>query len=100
MDLNIWADWWNINASVALWKESIIIESIVEWKLRVNKDFEQKNIIKTECENWKCYDTNFWTQCTINEQHHTNHKATPPCLKNISNKITNRVTEIISNYNV
>ncbi len=87
MDLNVWPDWGNVNASVALWKNTVIIESIVNWELRVNSDYDLENIIETSCSDWKCYEKNLWDSCTVNEQYYTNFKKIPPCLSNISDDI-------------
>jgi len=97
MDLNIWSDWWNINASIALGKESIVIESVVDWKLRTSKDWQNTKIVKTICEKWKCYIKNMWTKCLVTNQSCNDHEHTPPCLINISSEVVTLVEKSLKN---
>ncbi len=99
MDINIWADWWNINASVALWKETIIIYSNVVWKNRVPLDFDSRNMVQWDCHVWPCHATTMWSRCIINWQRKHDHQTTPPCLLSdtLVKQVSNRINELISN---
>lgn len=92
MDLNIGMDWWNINASIALWRPTIPIYNIVKWINRVPVWFDISMIVQWWCENWHCWEkTNYDDFCLKNNQAISDHNITPPCLED-----TRLVDEIIS----
>ena len=98
MDLNIWSDWWNINASMALKIPSVPIFSVVDWEGRIDNVFPKENIIKWNCSAWDCFDKTFWMKCTITWQESEDHSTTPPCLssENLINEISDRCIKILN----
>lgn len=80
MDLNVWMDWWNINASIALWRPTIPIYNIVRWINRVPEWFDESMIIQWWCNIWYCWEMDCAGICIPTKQLREDHYITPPCL--------------------
>lgn len=83
MDLNIWADWGNINASIALGKQSLPIYNVVRWINRIHEWYDESMIIQWWCSAWYCWENHTWKYwCNITKQLSEDYQITPPCLEN------------------